>query len=378
MQEPKILVVEDHPMSRKMLVAMLRQNYAMVAAASGEEAIALARDEKPDLVLLDVEMPDMDGFQTLEELRRGVIDEAVPVIFLTARTDSESRGKGLEAGAVDYLTKPYDRHELSIKVKNHLALYEARKEIEQRNRIMAQEMEMASQLQRSLLPQVFPLNDRLAFSVAYVPTLQASGDFYDVIELPNGRIGFAQVDVSGHGVHSAMIGAMFKMAFQTLTGHDASPARLLATINDDMFRVLPDSEFLTIFFGVIDTNSLEFVYSNGGHPKPFLYRAADQTIVELEDGGPLIGAFPGFDYDEGSAALESGDRILVFTDGVTEAGNGQDGSLLYGEERLRAAFIRSAQLPPSDAIECILADIKDFRGDSSFDDDVSMIIVAVR
>ena len=377
MHGSKILVVEDHPMSRKMLIAMLRQKYTVVPAASGSEGLSLADEEKPDLVLLDVEMPDMDGFQTLEALKRGVLDEGVPVIFLTARTDSESRDKGLEAGAVDYITKPYDRHELSIKVKNHLALYEARKEIEQRNRIMAQEMEMASQLQRSLLPQTFPRSERVTFSVAYVPTLQASGDFYDVIELPGGRIGFAQVDVSGHGVHSAMIGAMFKMAFQTHTGRDASPSKLLETINDEMFRVLPDSDFLTVFFGVIDPNSLNFCYSNGGHPKPFFFRAADRAILELEEGGPLIGAFDRMDYDEGSLTVAPGDRILIFTDGVTEANGTDDPADLYGEERLRDAFIRHAHLPPDEAIEGILNDVKEFRAGAPFDDDVSMLLVAV-
>ncbi len=153
MSRSKVLVVEDHPVSRKMLEAMLRKTYQVISAASGKDAISLVQDVKPDLVLLDIEMPDMDGFQTLEILRRGVIDQAVPVIFLTARDDSESRDRGLEAGAVDYLTKPYDKQELSIKVKNHLALYEARKEIETKNRIMAREMEMASQLQKALLPR---------------------------------------------------------------------------------------------------------------------------------------------------------------------------------------------------------------------------------
>lgn len=377
MERSKVLVVEDHPMSRKMLEAMLRKNYAVSSASSGLEAIDSARTEKPDLVLLDIEMPGMDGFQTLEILKREVISQAVPVIFLTAREDSESREKGLEAGAVDYLTKPYDRQELSIKVKNHLALYEARKEIETKNRIMAREIEMASQLQSSILPQRFPARENVDFSVVYKPVSHAGGDFYDVIELLDGCIGFAQVDVSGHGVASAMIGAMFKMAFQSFARDTHSPAQLLSRINDEMFRVLPDSDFLTVFYGIVDPRSLELVFCNAGHPRPFLYRPGTGAMEELSEGGPLVGAFPGMDFDEVKVRLEPGDRILVFTDGVTETGAPMELDNLYGENRLMELFLKDASLPPSDLLSRILDDLEAFRGSDSFDDDITLLLISV-
>lgn len=377
MERSKVLVVEDHPMSRKMLEAMLRKNYDVISASSGQEAIDFARAEKPDLVLLDIEMPGMDGFQTLEKLKGNVISLAVPVIFLTAREDSESRETGLEAGAVDYLTKPYDRQELSIKVKNHLALYEARKEIETKNRIMAREIEMASQLQNSILPQTFPASQKVDFSVLYKPVSHAGGDFYDVIELPDRCIGFAQVDVSGHGVASAMIGAMFKMAFQSFARDTHSPAQLLGRINDEMFRVLPDSDFLTVFYGIIDPQSLEFVFCNAGHPRPFLYRPGTGVMEELSNGGPLVGAFPAMDFDDAKVQLAPGDKILVFTDGVTETGPPKDLSNLYGEARLQEVFLKDVSLPPSLLLSSILDDLVTFRGQDCFDDDITMLLVSL-
>jgi len=373
----KVLVVEDHPSSRRMLEAMLRKSYQVISAASGQEAVDLARREGPDLVLLDIEMPGMDGFQTLDVLKGDVIDQAVPVIFLTAREDSESREKGLEAGAVDYITKPYDRQELSIKVKNHLALYEARKEIEARNRIMAREMEMASQLQSSLLPNEFPESDRIVFSVLYKPVSNAGGDFYDVISLPNSSIGFAQVDVSGHGVASAMIGAMFKMAFQSFARATNSPAKLLAVMNDELFRVLPDSDFLTVFYGIINNETLELVFTNGGHPRPFLYRRNLDRIEELGAGGPLIGAFSDMDYEESSVQLSTGDRILVFTDGLTEAAPRSDPGKFFGLERLRSLFLECRTLPPEAILSRIMADIEAFTGGTTFDDDITLLLVSV-
>ncbi|MCX5862530.1 MAG: SpoIIE family protein phosphatase [Deltaproteobacteria bacterium] len=374
----KILVVEDHPASLKMLAKMLGKNYSVFSASSGQEATSIARKEKPDLVLLDIEMPGMDGFQTFDILKTEIIDQAVPVIFLTAREDSQSREKGLAAGAVDYITKPYDSQELAIKVKNHLALYEARKEIEARNRIMAKEMEMASQLQNSLLPHDFPTDERVNFFAVYRPVSKAGGDFYDVIELPDSKIGFAQVDVSGHGVSAAMIGAMFKMAFQSFARVTPSPAKLLALLNNALFQLLPDSDFLTVFYGIIDTNSLELIFTNAGHPRPFLYRNLECCVEELAVGGPLIGAFPNMAYDEENIQLAPGDGILVFTDGVTEAEKISSSDIFYGENRLSRVFLESCCLESSEILRVIMNDLEEFRGDTMFDDDVSMMLASVK
>jgi len=378
MSKSRILVVEDHPASLRMLSRMLAKQYEVVPASSGNEAISLAREKSPDLVLLDIEMPGMDGFQTFEVLKTGLLPPAVPVIFLTAREDSQSREKGLQAGAVDYITKPYDSQELSIKVKNHLALYEARKEIEARNRIMAREMEMASQLQNSLLPQEFPPCGCVDFFVVYKPVSEAGGDFYDATELTEESMGFAQVDVSGHGVSAAMIGAMFKMAFQSFAKSTPSPARLMGIMNDSLFRVLPDSDFLTVFYGVLHTKTLELVFTNAGHPKPLLYRQDSGSVDELEDGGPLMGAFPGMEYDEGSIVLKLGDRLLIFTDGVTEAARCSDNNQFYGDDRLRETFLKSCEMEPSSALPYMMNDLEEFREGSTFDDDVTMMLAVVR
>lgn len=377
MSQSRILVVEDHPVSRKLLEAMLKTRYRVISAAGGRQALSLAQETRPDLVLLDIEMPEMDGFQTLESLRGGLIDVAVPVIFLTAREDAASREQGLEAGAVDYITKPYDRQELLIKVKNHLALYEARKEIEAKNRIMAREMEMASQLQKSLLPREFPRDERIDFDVVYRPVSQAGGDFYDLVLFPDGSFAFVQVDVSGHGVASAMIGAMFKMVFHSLARDIRSPAKVLASLNESMFDVLPDSDFLTVFYGIVDPSRRELVFCNAGHTKPFLCRFSSQEIEELDQGGPLIGAFPGMVYDEGRVALGPGDKILVFTDGVTETRTAGPDQEFYGEERLRELLLRHAGLRASEIIRRIMDDLEDFSRGAFLEDDVTMMVIGV-
>lgn len=380
MSRSRVLVVEDHPLSRRILETMLTKSYEVISAASGGEAIDKAKHEPPDLVLLDIEMPGLNGFETFEILKSGIIEPAVPVIFLTALEDSKSRETGLEAGAVDYITKPYDKQELRIKVKNHLALYEARKVIESRNRVMAREMEMASQLQRSLLPEDFPECEHLVFSALYKPVSPAGGDFYDVIELGGSRIGFAEVDVSGHGVASAMVGAMFKMAFQSFARTTDSPAELLKVINDQMFGILPESDFLTVFYGIIDLGTLEMIYTNAGHPRPFLLKRSLGEIRELGVGGPLVGALSGMDYEEGFEQLQEGDQIFVYTDGVTETASGSDNGALedfYGVERLKQTLMNNSNLAPHGILPVLLDDLEKFHSSKSFDDDITMFLAAV-
>jgi phosphoserine phosphatase RsbU/P len=164
------------------------------------------------------------------------------------------------------------------------------------NRKMAEELSMAFDLQCSLLSAEFPFDARVKFHAFFLP---ASGDFYDVLIMPGGKIAFAQVDVSGHGVRSAMIGPMFKMSFQAISKTSCSSESFLAGLNDDMLAVTPDSDFLTVFLGVINPQSLELTYSNAGHPRPFLYRRRTGEILELSEGSMMIGAYPGMDYDGG-------------------------------------------------------------------------------
>ena len=374
----RILVVDDFPTGRRLLAHKLKENYEVTTAASGEEAIELARQQEPDLILLDVEMPGLDGFGTLERLRRGVIDKALPVIFVTARHDKESRNKGLAAGAVDFLTKPYDKEELLIKVTNHLALYEARKRLDHANKQMAEELKMASDLQGALLPSEFPAHDRVGFAAVFMPASQASGDLYDVVTLPDGKIAFAQVDVSGHGVRSAMIGAMFKMGFQANSKTDFSPCQFLAQLNDDLVAVTPDTDFLTAFCGLIDPNSLDLAYSNAGHPRPFLYKHSSQDVLELREGGMMVGAYPGLEYDEGRLQLCPGDRILAYTDGVSEAPHRDNGvRQLYGKGRLGDVFVSNIGKKPHDLLQEIVADVRAFQGTPAFHDDVCLLLISV-
>jgi serine phosphatase RsbU (regulator of sigma subunit) len=246
------------------------------------------------------------------------------------------------------------------------------------NKRMAEELQMASELQLTLLPSELPQNEKLHISSVFLPASEASGDLYDISVMPDGKIAFVQVDVSGHGVRSAMIGAMFKMSFQTLSKKKYRPSEFLARLNDDMLEVTPDADYLTIFCGIIDTDNMEIVYSNAGHPRPFLYRDATKEILELREGGMMVGIYPGIDYDEGRQKLEPGDKILAYTDGITEARDPEkDLDQLYGKTRLMEIFLNNIHKNPDDVLREIVEDVQVFQGTLTCHDDLSLLLICL-
>jgi sigma-B regulation protein RsbU (phosphoserine phosphatase) len=144
-----------------------------------------------------------------------------------------------------------------------------------------------------------------------------------------------------------------------------------------MYKVLPDSDFLTTFYGIVDLSTLTLLYTNAGHPSPFLYRGRTGEIEWLSAGGPLVGAFPGMEYDDGYVQLSQGDRILVFTDGITEANKVAASEDLYGQDRLKRVFLDSLSSRAEDILSKITEDLEDFRGAMAFDDDITLLLLSV-
>ena len=144
-----------------------------------------------------------------------------------------------------------------------------------------------------------------------------------------------------------------------------------------MCSLLPDCDFLSVFYGVINRKTLQLAYTNAGHPRPFLYRKESDDVILLKDGGPLVGAFPDMAFDAGILQLLPGDRMLLFTDGITEASRSGEPRELYGQDRLKHSFAEGIRFSPSDAMEAITADLEAFRGGTTFEDDISLLMISV-
>src|SRR5579864_8338375 len=233
LSSPKlILIVDDTPINLGVISGALKDFYKTKVATCGEKALALASaEEKPDLILLDVMMPGMDGYEVCSRLKADPATNEIPVIFLTGQTSAEDETRGFEVGAVDYVHKPFSPAVVKARVRNHILLREARAQLASQLLALNNELEMARQIQLSILPHSLPKLPGLDIAARFIPMTSVAGDFYDFIQIDDNRIGILVADVSGHGMPAALISSMLKIALAAQSSCACDPARVLNGLN---------------------------------------------------------------------------------------------------------------------------------------------------
>src|SRR5215831_8666262 len=212
-EQKLILVVDDTPLNISVITGALKDNYRTKVATSGAKALAIAAgDEKPDLILLDVMMPEMDGYEVCCRLKADPSTREIPVIFLTGQTSADDETRGFEVGAVDYVHKPFSPAVVKARVRSHILLRESRAQLAAQLLALNNELEMARQIQLSILPHSLPKVQGLAIAARYLPMTSVAGDFYDFIQIDEKHLGILIADVSGHGLPSALIASMLQVA----------------------------------------------------------------------------------------------------------------------------------------------------------------------
>jgi serine phosphatase RsbU (regulator of sigma subunit)/anti-sigma regulatory factor (Ser/Thr protein kinase) len=361
-------VVDDNGDLREYVARLLAQRYSVRTARDGAEALDLLRERPADLVVTDVMMPRMDGFELLAALRGDARTRRLPVIILSARAGGEAAVEGLEAGADDYLTKPFSAPELLARVRANLEVTRLRDALAAGERRHARAIEdVALTLQRSLLPARLPevLGTRLAGR--YVPAghaLEVGGDFYDATQLEDGRVVVTIGDVAGHGVLAAAVMGQIRQGLRAyaLEGH---PPRGLMTRLD---RMVQDAGLVmtTCLCGIFDPATGLLRFSNAGHPPPLVRRAGG--AVERLTGGlsnPL-GATTTARHTQADAVLSDGDVLLLYTDGLVER---RGESIDAGIDRAAAALAQGG------TAEEICGRALDALGEAPPDDDVAVLVV---
>lgn len=359
----RVLVVDDAPMNRKLLTAILdREGCQVLQASDGETALNLARTESPDLVLLDIMMPGMDGYAVCESLQGDELTADIPIIFLSALSETADKVRGLELGAVDYVTKPFDRGEVLARVRSQLriqrltaSLREANRELIAAGKELQRDIAAAADIQGALIPRVRPDNAAVDLAWRFVPCSTVGGDIFNVVKLDEDHLGIYMIDVSGHGVPAAMVTVSVS---QTLSPHgglltETTPDGVVVRSPADVMRALDDEypmerfdKYFTMFYMVLDTRSGEIRYCNAAHPAPTL-RRADGEVEYLSEGGTIVGLSGVMPFDEGRVQLHRGDRLFLFTDGIAEfSGADED----YGEERLEEELLRDV---PGDDVQSV-------------------------
>ena len=315
------LIVDDTPLNIGVISGALKDSYKTKVATNGEKALALASaEEKPDLILLDIMMPGMDGYEVCSRLKSDPATREIPVIFLTGQTAAEDETRGFEVGAVDYVHKPFSPAVVKARVRSHIFLREARAQLASQLLALNNELEMARQIQLSILPHSIPKLPGLEIAARFLPMTSVAGDFYDFIEIDEKHIGILIADVSGHGLPSALIASMLQVALTAQTGHASEPAKVLLGLNHALCGKFTDN-FVTAAYVYVDLEKNLMRYAGAGHPPVLQWRNSTGKTAKLLENGLVLGMVEEATYDMLEFPLELGDRYVLYTDGVLEAAN---------------------------------------------------------
>ena len=372
-EKEALLLVDDNPTNLQVLYQTLETTGCkLLVAKNGETALAIAQKASPDLILLDIMMPGIDGFEVCRRLKGDPDTAGIPVIFLSALTETKDKVQGLQLGAVDYVSKPFQPDEVIARVNTHLTIHRLKREVEQKKDALEDELKAASDVQRRLLPKKLPEISGLKLAVHYETSLYAGGDYYDIAKMSDNQWGFLVADAEGHSAPAAVMMAMTCALFRSYPEPPAEPGELLYFLNQHLCKVA-DPSFVTALYVVYDAGSHLLKIARAGHPPPMIYRSAEKKAIEYRCGG----VFPmGIDpYDQvpvAEAELQPGDRILMYTDGITERFS-IDGET-YGEERLLRQLEGGGNIQPAELLTAIMKDVDDFAAGRPADDDQALLL----
>ena len=381
----KILAVDDEVDILQLIeMTLISDGFEVITASNGIEALEKARIHMPDLILLDLMMPEMDGFEVIENLKQAPEMRDIPVVMLTARAQAHERIEGLSAGADDYIVKPFELEELRLRIESILAHTRKTKYInpligalgdwftEDGVEQFAEHLRTASAIQQHLLPQLEPKLAGFDISGLLESSMSISGDFYDFIPLEDNRLGIVIADVRGKGIPAALLMVMIRTSLRLVCREDISPSSVLKRVNDLLVIDTAPDFFATIVYGILDPKSMTFTYSNAGHCYPMLLRG--DKIEELQTGGMILGCFGFAEFETETIELESGNKILFYTDGLTEAEFEAEGEF-YGEERLEQVFKKNSNLPADELCKKIREDLFGFCGTNQQKDDITIVAI---
>jgi serine phosphatase RsbU (regulator of sigma subunit) len=326
-----LLLADDDPANIHVMHSILTDDYKIRVATNGAKALELAKVEPlPDLILLDVMMPELDGYEVCGHLKANQKTRDVPVIFVTGKAEVVDETRGFEAGAVDYIHKPFSPPIVKARVKTHLLLREAREQVARQLSAVNQELEMARQIQMSIMPREMPHMDRLEIAARFLPMTSVAGDFYDFIGTDTKHVGILIADVTGHGLPAALIASMLKVALHAQAPYASDPGKVLAGLNRALCGMF-QQYYVTAAYVFVDLENQILRYAGAGHPPLLLWRKSTGSAAELMENGLLLGLFPEATYSAIQISSGSGDRLVLYTDGVVEATDASDEQ--YGIDR---------------------------------------------
>jgi len=384
----KILIADDATLNRVLVKNVLEKNLediVFLEAVNGKEVLEIVNNTEVDLIILDLIMPVLDGYETLTSLKANPKFKDIPVIVNSSITEIRSIELTLKEGAMDYFTKPLSPDEmktiLPLKVKNALLLYDQNRTIAALNRQINEELKNANAFANIMLPKTKDMRGIELF-IKYYPSMGIGGDFFDCVEADD-KIYFMVADVTGHGIAAGMASSMVKILFRKcIEKKEIMPHEILEDMNNSVFAYFDfagkDNYLVfTAFVGVIDQGQL--YYANAGQPYPMLYRKEDDSFEIIRENGFLIGMLEDITFETKQLAMNREDVIFLYTDGLFCTGSGKDftgwESVFAIAENLKAELNNT----PEDFLEEVFYSFHMIHKSKHMDftDDVAMMLIKI-
>ena len=378
---PLVLVVDDAPANLTLMSGLLRGEYRVRTADAGEKALAMVAAPLPDLILLDVMMPGMDGYEVCRRLKADPATAEIPVIFLTARSDAEDEERGLQLGAVDYITKPISPPIALSRIRSHVNLYRQKRALIESQRLLAEELDEAAEYVRSLLPP--PIEEPIATAWQHVPSTSLGGDAFGHHWIDDQHLAIYLLDVCGHGVGAALlsISAMNALRSQSLPGADfRSPASVLAAANQTFPMEAHNDKFFTLWYGVYAPATRTLRFASAGHPAALLVRVSgtDTEVLQLGTRNLAIGCMPDFPYSEDAIEVPEAFKLAVYSDGVYEIEVPGKGPMSLADFVALYSSIADPQRLQAQELLDTMREVRGGERSRPFDDDFSYLELIIR
>jgi sigma-B regulation protein RsbU (phosphoserine phosphatase) len=366
----RVLIVDDAKANLDILVEGLKSDHKLSLALNGETALKIAAQTPPDLVLLDIVMPGLDGYEVCRRLRANPDTAEVPIMFLSSLEEVQNKTRGFEVGANDYLTKPFEMLEVKARVRS---LLKAKAYADAVKEKIAYDLRIAREIQMGILPpDVAAISDGtdLELNAILEPAQAVGGDLYDVLRAPDGNLVVVMGDVSGKGIPAALFMAVTMTLVRAMAPESRTPQELLRRVSDALVTQNPRNMFVTLLCGIYDPKAGKLTYASAGHPAAVLVRGSKASLLPTEPD-MAAGIMAGIAAQGQSVELLPGDLVVFYTDGVTEAFNAA--GELFGDGKLIEALERQSSHTAGETTAALLKSVREHAGTHPQSDDIAIL-----
>lgn len=406
----RVLCIDDQQVILDILTRLLKKwDFQVMSAADGETGWRMIQEERPDIVLTDWLMPGLDGYEICRRIRSSDFPQYIYIILITGKNEKEDLVLGMEAGADDFITKPFDTGELKVRLQAAVRLINLQKELiqvnselDEKNRQLnsmyesiRMDLEAAAQIQKTLLPDRNVSLPGYNFDWLFLPSTFIAGDIFNIFQIGDNHLNFYLIDVSGHGIPAALLSTTLSRVLSPQSaiplyssviatpnpGFERrknpmialnSPAEVAMALNKRFMSYDEYMQYFTMIYGTIDLQHQLVKVTQAGHPPP-VYQSPDGISQIIGGGGFPIGLVPDAEYTDVSFAFEPGGRLFLFSDGITECfGNNKT---MFGMDALQNAIDTGRDMPLNEQMQQIREQITRFRGCDTFEDDISLLAI---